>query len=72
METPPQIANTEPTGDLLLEETVADLREVFDLDHVFPVVWSQDGTEKKDPPRKRLRDWFRRVFGFRKDSAKAC
>lgn len=71
METPPQIANTEPTGDLLLEETVADLREVFDLDHVFPTTWSQDGIQKEVPPRERLRDWFWRILGFGKDSPKA-
>jgi len=52
--------------DLLVSETVDDLRQVFLVDHAFPVDFSPDESRKKKGLGQSFRDWFGRVLGFRR------
>lgn len=53
---------TEDRRDLLVAETVDDLREVFLVDHAFPTEWQHVPTKTTTG---RIRDWFSRVLGLR-------
>jgi len=52
--------------DLLVSETVDDLRQVFLVDHAFPTEWEPD--EQKKTTRQAISDWFRKVLGFRREA----
>jgi hypothetical protein len=51
--------------DLLLDETVAALREVFQTEHAFPTSQQWIAADEPRPGYlARVGGWFRRVLGF--------
>lgn len=59
-------------SDLLVSETVDDLRQVFLVDHVFPKEFVADEPPKKAKSALRsLGSWICRGLGFVSDSGKA-
>lgn len=45
----------EQRGDLLLRETVDELRDLFHIESTFPVQWE---------PAEKKPSWFRRVWNY--------
>ena len=51
--------------DLLVSETVEDLRKVFLVDHAFPTEWEPDARKKKKQSALRsIGSWIRRSLGI--------
>lgn len=48
--------------DLLVDDTVRSLRDVFLIDNAFPVQWEE--TPPPDPWYRRVRSWLGRSLGF--------
>lgn len=59
----------EDRQDMLVSETVDDLRQVFLVDHAFPLDFAPDESRKKRGLGQSIRDWFGRVLGLRGSAA---
>lgn len=55
----------EDRTDLLMDETVDDIRQVFLVDHVFPTEWVSDAKPKRLGLMRSVGDWLRRSLGLR-------
>jgi hypothetical protein len=55
----------EDRTDLLMDETVDDIRQVFLVDHVFPTEWVSDAKPQRVGFVRSVGDWLRRSLGLR-------